>query len=377
MHRLKFWTAKENFLLIEVLSDGVNGLLISLDSENHLSFQRSWHNGSWEDIAGWLGLNRLIKNIVVAADASLAYTALVPVRLQRENFKEELGATELEHRLAQEIGRAFTGCRVDAGRALQADDLDIVLVNSRVTDFRVDGHRVLHPIGFKAHQVEAMLELILTRRPILSDVKHFLKNRSNFFFTESTRAELIALRKTEQPPFQILRLDYDGSALAILNRKEEVARRPVAWSPGQLLQIIEREWKVSPAVARALYETYAARDMGAASLKFFGKLLDEAIAPLWKEIRQVRSRIYVETPLPLPFALPIRRNALELHYPPLAAILNRSGFSIDFAEWPWQTPLLFRKLAPFLAFYYDRSDSTVNRWLRRHLNWLGSPISHV
>jgi hypothetical protein len=60
--------------------------------------------------------------------------------------------------------------------------------------------------------------------------------------------------------------------------------------------------------------------------------------------------------------------------PPVGAFLETSGFSIVSGNADVDAEVFFRTLAPFFEFYYDRSDTDINRWLRRRLHWLGSAI---
>lgn len=382
MKKLNFWSAEESFFLLEILPDErLSGIFLETNADKKLSPVKIWESVSWADLASRLDFKRFIKNIVIAADSSLTYAAIVPVRLLRESPNIPLFSTELENMLAQEVGKVFNHCRVAAGRELGVDDLDIVLANSRVGQFKLDGHHVLNPIGLRAKKVEAVLELMLTTRPLFDLIRSFLKNRQHFFFTEISRAELIALEKVQKLPLRLLRLEHPRSSAVVMKDAvvgREMQRMPIAWSTESLFAAVMREWGVSRATARAIYEAYCRRDMSPASAKFFTKIFAGELEPLFAEIQKpkLKGTIFVETPLDLPLDLPVTRGQWELAYPPLDRILERSGFSYEPTEWPFGKSLLFRKLAPFLAFYHDRSDSTVNRWLRRHLNWLGSPMTH-
>lgn len=379
--KLNFWSAEESFFLLEILPDDrLSGIFLETDADKKISPLKIWQDTSWAELARRLDFKRFIKNIIIAADSSLTYTAIIPVRLLRENPNIPIFSTELENMLAQEVGKAFSHCRMEAGRELGVDDLDIVLANSRVGQFKLDGHHVLSPIGLRAKKIEAVLELMLTTRPLFAHIKSFLKNRQSFFFTEIGRAELIALEKLEKLPLRLLRLGHPHSSAVIMKDAvvgHEIQRTRINWSTENLLVAVMREWGVTRATARAIYDAYCRRDMSPMSARFFTKIFAGELEPLFEKIQKpkMKGTLFVEAPFDLPLDLPIRRDQWELAYPPLDRILERSGFGYEPAEWPFGQSLLFRKLAPFLAFYHDRSDSTVNRWLRRHLSWLGAPAT--
>jgi hypothetical protein len=378
---LKLWSSEENFFILEILPERMNALLVGVDGEKKLMPRRSWDGTTWAELGGPFGLKRFTKNIIIAADSRLAYTAIVPVRIVRENPNVSLYATELENLLAQEVGKVFNRCRMEAGKELGLDDLDVVLAHSRVGDFRIDGHHVLNPIGLKAHRMEAVLELMLTTRSLLEDIKKFLKGRQYYFFTEIGRAELAVLSKTEKLPIRLLRLGSPSSSLLEMDEGivgNLIERQRIDWDVASLGRTIAEEWGVAEPVALELYASYLRRDMGPAAAKLFTKRLGLAVAPLFDELKtaHLRGRTFVESPLPLPLELPLKKGNAELRYPLLDPILARSGFTIEPREWPVPEHALFARLAPFFAYYHDRSDSTVNRWLRRHLNWLGAPMGH-
>jgi hypothetical protein len=376
---INFWSAEENFFILEIKPERMNAILIGLDPDKKLVPKKNWANTSWNELAGPFGLTRFTKNIVIAADSALAYTALVPVRIVREHKNSVLYATELENLLAQEVGKVFNRVRQEAGKELGLDDLDVVLAHSRVGDFRIDGHHVLNPIGLKANRIEAMLELMLTTRSLLEDIKSFLKNRQHYFFTEIGRSELTTLLKSEKSPVRLLRLSQPYSSLLTMADApvgKTIDRARLRWDVSDLLGIIREQWGVSESVALELYRAFLKGDMAPSGSKLFGKLLSKITVSMWSELQKtkVRGTVFLDAPLPLPLEMPFKKGAVTLVEPSLEPIVSRSGFLFHPSDWPIEQEHLFRRLAPFFAYYHDRSDSTVNRWLRRHLNWLGSPM---
>jgi hypothetical protein len=377
----KFWSGEEDFLLIEIGPHELNAALVAFDSEKRLRPKRIWRNTTWNALSGPVNLRRFVKHVVFAVDSSLAYTAIIPMRILRDNPSSLLFGTEFENLLAQEAGKFYNQCRLDASRELGMDDLDMVLAHSRVGSFKVDGHPVINPIGHKAQKFEAVLELSLTTREVMENARDFLKGRQNFFFIEIGRAELLALERVGRLPLKMLRLGHESSSLVTAEDAlvgHSINQIKMSWGLRSLTDAIMQEWGVDRATAAELYESYLYRDMAPRAGEFFSKVLAESMVPLFNLLAQakLKGRVYVETPIPLPFELPLKRGKLELEYPPLGRLLDQFGFHLRMVDWPLPGNRLLALLAPFLAYYHDRSDSTVNRWLRRHLNWLGSPIGH-
>lgn len=378
MKRLPIFSGEEQFFLIEILPAGVNATLVGMDEDKNLVPRRIWEAAEWSELNQRLGSQRFAKNVIVAADSSIAYTATVPIRILRENPQTTLFAVELENLLAKEVGRVFSLCRADASRILGVDDLDVVLANSRVTNLRLDGHRLVDPVGHRAAKVEASLELMLTRRELFESVKGLVRPKQQLYFTEIGRAELLVLEKLEKLPLHILRLRSPSSVLLRMEADvigHSLTRQEFIFDEGSFLAPILTEWGIAPSVGRAVYDSYIRGDMSNSGTEFFGKLIEPAVMAFLKEFdsKKIKGTVYLEHDLAFPLPLPLKKGRAELRSAPLGELLERFGFGLERSSWGQTDQVLFRKLAPFFAFYQDKSDTTLNRWLKRHLSWLGAP----
>jgi hypothetical protein len=323
-------------------------------------------------------MNRFGGTVIVAADPSLAYTTVVPVSVERES-DEPLTAVELENLLSQAVGRIFNQCRDAASRELGVDDLDTVLVMSRVLDFKVDGHRVVNPVGFRAATVEAIFDLTLTTRAVFMRVRSLIGARRSFFFTEIGRAELVSLRAVQEPPVHLVVVGIPHSTLLTLRQAAvgySIHRARLAWRSDTLRSRIADEWSVPAATAAELYTAYRRGDFSPRAARAMAAVLRPALTAFFADLaaHHARGLVYLTTPVPLPLALPFRRGSCTVSEPPLDRILAHAGFTLRQPVRGVAPDELFRKLAPFLEFYYDKSDSEINRWLRRHLHWLGASV---
>lgn len=365
-------------MILEVVPDSIHGIIASIDEKKHIRLERYLPRvtPAWMQRAA--KLERLQKNIIIAADSSLVVTSVLPVKLVRTAPQSPLTAIELENLLSQAVGRLFNQCRTEASRELKVDDLDTLLVNSQVINFKIDGHNVLNPIGFKARTVEAVLELTLTTRPVFERLKELLDASSGFFFTEIGRSILLMLDKVAKPPIQLLMLSAQGSRYFVLHRAaigHFIQRGAIAWSTTELVQAFSEEFMVSKDVARHMYERYLERDLSKTALQHAKKLVDARVQSLIAALRSSRLKgtVYGMPDLPLPFSTPHKFKNGTLTEIPLYGILEKVGLAIDRDEWPLDSAHLLRYIGPFLEYYYRRDESQINQWLKRHLNWLGAP----
>jgi len=377
---LKFFTPKENFLVLNVASSGAGALLLGVGKDKTLVARSYRSDFNWSELATWPNFKRLFKNVIIAADSSLAYTATIPVVLDRENPSDPLTSSELENLMAQAVGRVFNSCRAEAGKYLGVDDLEVILVGSRVVNFKIDGHQVLNPLDFSASRVETVLELTLTVRHILDSVKTFLKGKNSFYFTEIARAELAVLGRREKKPVSLLYLDELRSVALCAEPSpagQVFSRRKLNWHAAAIWKALAKEWGLSPETAHAVYRLHLENGLSSAGSRSLDKFLTPVRKSLLMAIDEAKpkGRIFLDSPLPLFLKFPLRRGRTLLEHIPVADTIQHFGFELDEKKWLVPQSLSFRFLAPFLEYYYDRSDTQLNRWLKRHLNWLGAPIN--
>ncbi len=358
--------SKQSFLVLRVLPapagasgpESAEGLFVNLEGGKRLVPKKFWREKDLRTLVSKIVSGRLNHKVIVAADPSLVSTATVPISSLRERPKEPLTAVELENILAQSAGKVFNQYRLEAAGKLQVDDLDMVLVGGKVSDFHLDGHRVWSPLGFEAKRVAAALELKFTSRVLFEEIKPV----KNFFFTDIARAELAVLGKIRNPPLNLVVLDPDRSYFAAPEKCREIR-----WQTVSLVRAICDAWAVSPRAAEGLYSAYLAGSVSPAVGRTMNRQLQPVVQSLLARIEELRprGRVFLDSEVQLPLSLPVRKKAFSLEKIELQEIMLKLGL---------EGTLSFRWLAPLAHFLTDKSDSEINRWLRRHLHWLGSPI---
>lgn len=375
--KFPFLKSPERHLVLEVLPDQTRGLLLRVTGEKKIVPERTWDDFSW----GRMG--KLIKKLrgtktIVSADPSRAMTITIPAELKRDpkDAAEPLGPVELENLLAQATAQVFTQCREQASRELGLDELHTIVVENRAGNFRVDGHKVLNPLGFAAKRIEAILELTLTTREVFDKWKHLFVQSEDFFFTETARAELYALRKVHDPPVNLLSLEPEKTSFFILDRAASgtaMYRGHLDWSLRSLTKRLEDVWDISPETAERIYRSYLKKEVSPHVDRFLEKTIKPSLEALVKAVGKSRLKgtVFIESQLPLPFVFPYRRGRIIFSESRVADILTKVGLSVDARDWDIPLHELTRRLAPFLEFYYNKTDSVINRWLKRRIHWLG------
>ncbi len=376
---LKFWDTKEKFLLLEVLPRRTAAYFLTVNEEHHLKVDTVKHAIGAKELATYLQMHRAKQNIIVAAHSSLVVTSILPVHIERTNRNEALTTIELENLLSKAIGQIFNQCRSSASEDLGVDDLDTILVNSQVVQFKIDSHQVLNPAGFKAKTIEAIVELTLTTRQVFERLKVLLKSHKTFFFTESGRSELASLRKIFPLPLTLVNLNTEHSMAFVMKKAavgHQVERKNLIWRSTSFAERLSEAFAIYPKVAVEMYDTYLQGTLSPHSKKYLGKLIDPDIQSLLAELKlgRFKGTIYIDCDRQLPFSFPLKTRYYTLVGPPLEALLQATGLTITESEWQVPREQILRHLAPFLEFYFRKNESHVNQWLKRHLNWLGASV---
>lgn len=378
---------REKFLVLEVTTEGVNALFLSVDEDRNLIFEKFIKNADlkkflrspWRRLTQqtWEG-NYFFKShrkVIVSADPKLATTMPIPLDLVRERarWKDELTLSELENLIAQAMAKIFTQCRNEAAKRLGIDDIHTILVGAKTDRFRVDGHAVMNPIGFTGHKLSLLLELTFTARDMFESLKQFFNSPDDFFFVESPQAWLLSVARSRGLPLNLI----DEQNLFVFeeaNGEHPVLyREAMPWSFNAIFGEIALGLGVDIPTAKNLYHFYRDGELSPTAAKNFKKILQPAVDALLDEIEHAKMHgfIYFDTEHPLPFDVPYTHKGVTFEEIPIKEVLGELDLVADAESWQPIAPHdAFRNLAPFLEAYFAKNTSEINQKLRRRLHWL-------
>ena len=355
---------------------GTRGITLRLDKERRFHVGREYRRFGPPGLADRLRRGKFLPPVVLAASPELATTALVPVRFDRENAKDILGAVEFENVLGQTVTRVFNDERSKASACLGVDDLDTILVGVRARNFEVDGKPVIDPLGLPGKKITAILELTFAVRTLFEQWRNFFNADHGFFFTTETYALATVLERTGTHPAVILSVGEEGSHCVYLGALRGVpflSGGPIAWSEQSLRRAVSERWRVGDAATADILGKYAAHTVSSHVRQDLDVALRKAFQDLSRELagHRVRGNVYVDSRSPLPVPLPYKAGAVTLLPFRIDQVTEPLGFELVSSR--LREEKFFDYLAPFLEFYYDTSNSRVNHWLRRRVHWF-TPI---
>ncbi len=392
MNVVASFRAREKFLVLEIATDGANGLFFHLDEDHAIVIEkyvrgidlakflaRPWRRATQQ---AWEGeyLFKDHRRVIAVAGPAMATTVPVPVTLVREPADVKLPITvpELENLIAQEMAKIFTACRTEAAARLDVHELDAVLVGEKAGAFTVDGKAVTDPAGQTGKKIGLFIELTFTTRALFETLTPFFNAPDDFYFAESPQARLLALARVRPLPLAlvappavfVLEAAHGKDAYPVLYRE------PFAWNVDALLAPLREMFGVSEAVARELYATFLSGGCSAHAARIITRAIEPAVAALFAEAshRHLAGHVSFDAPYGIPISEAHRHGGVVFEEIPFDEVLDHAGFRgvKGAAAQGIEQHTLSHYVFPFVEAYFDKSNTEINRKLRRRLHWLAS-----
>lgn len=101
--------------------------------------------------------------LIILFDRNEAVIMQTGLSMQRADWSAEITMPELDNAIRHGVWQVFQQERSGAGKLLHAADLKLRLSDVDVVALRLDGHRVVNPIGFRAQTIDVVLRQTFVR----------------------------------------------------------------------------------------------------------------------------------------------------------------------------------------------------------------------
>lgn len=383
---------RERFLVLEILNRFIRVSSVKADfSRKRLEVLKTVgrdHQYESQDLILELlksllrGFGKLDRyRIIVCLDPALATTIYSTVVLVRDKPKEPIDESDLNNRIAQGIWRLFDRERAPAAVKMKSRDLDVLLTDVKVRGIKLDGHKVVNPIGFKAKTVELKFTQTFNPRALVVGLKKLLPPENLALLAESGVMAADILAKTGRADnFLLLELLREKSNLFFSDGSTIAHLNTLNWGKQNFLSALSDAFLVSQGSAEKIFELYLLRQASPFFLKKVEKMFleqfDELIGCLEKPASRYRPAfIYLLSLFDLPefifgagFRLASGDRAKFI--PVTSAVIDAElGFSIK-SKKALARESLFSPLSSILSFYFSPHDDKMNAIARRHARWL-------
>lgn len=319
--------------------------------------------------------------IVLSFDPSLATTVHSAVVLMRDKHNQPIDEPDLNNRIAQGIWRLFDRERGRAAAKMAVHDLDVFLTDVKVKYIKLDGHKVVNPLGFRAKTLEIQFAHTFNPRAILPMVKKILPEKHLVFFTEGGAAAANILSKASNiDNFLLADIQRDRTYVFLASGATVSSLETFSWGKELLLQSIADYFAVGRGVAFKIFDVYMRREASPAMIKKLEKLLETEFSGFMEKLTPLTAKydsgaVYLAADFELPefaFGNDVRRSlgqrlkVLPVHHD---LICQKLGFEIR-VQGRLGNQNLFSPIACLLDFYFSPHDDRINRIARRHASWL-------
>lgn len=392
----------ERFLVIEIGDDSLSLSKISV----HWQDKKIKILNKWVDGVGWVNdtarafsfLQKTLKRIpqlaahkiILILEPRLATTVHVPAKIIRDEGRKVIDEADMDNLISQAVWQVFDRYRAWSADKMSLDDLDVLLVDVKIRNLRIDNHRVLNPLGFPAKTAEVFLSQTFAPRDFFEMIRVLLPQNHFAFIAEAgvIGAEVLA-RLAPQKSKGIAFVDFTALrsdvyvALSGENCIEKIIYAD-SFDLGRrdLYANFGKNFLVHAPIAELMMRRYVQGEVSTALAKKVERLVRQewslfcdGLASIVADSRDLKSvnniQVFLHAPERLPelfYAEPIRLRdgrKLELLTVALRDIAAQLGFQIYS---PHHQCAFFTTAAIFDLYNY--TDGWLNKVANRRLRWL-------
>ncbi|MBU4348014.1 hypothetical protein KJ671_00715 [Patescibacteria group bacterium] len=278
----KFTGKKPDFLVIEIINHYIQVTLLKADfsNKNILICKNITKDIKKLDVPYLLKevkniLRKIPKksdfNVILNLDSSLASTVYSSVSLIRSKPKELIDEADLDNLISQVIWKFFDKHRSKVSKKMGIEEIDVLLGDVRIRGIKVDGHKVVNPLGFKAKSVEIYLSETFTIRDFIKGIREIMPLNKIVFVSEAGTILSHTLFDSieENNPLFLVNLFPNQTSIfkASVGHLHHIDN--FNWGGNALVEKLRNNFKLDNAVAKTVIETYNRND---GSPRFIKKL---------------------------------------------------------------------------------------------------------
>lgn len=387
-----FFGKSDNYAVIEVLNNSVRISLLRFYTDkkrieflnNSVRFFNGFDRGEILKIIKLMAgkaakLSNL--NIILTLDSQLATTIYSTISLIRTRPKELIDEADLDNLISQSIWRFFDRERLKAAQKMGVGDIDVLLGDVRVKEIKVDGHKVVNAIGFKAKSLDVSLSQTFVPRDFIKGIYDIFSPSKISFITEAgvSLSHFIRNSGAEKRPFLLVNLFYSGSVV-FRDLDERISYiSGLDWGELNLLSWLGESLLIEEDTAKGVLDSYLKNNTSQSFLKKIENILTSELISLIQKIDKLNpggsGAVYLNPYFNLPplifspYFRPRLNGGLKLVSPAVESIVKDLGFELEFNKLS-DIKNSATVLAAFLEFILLPNNERLNHIVNRRVRWL-------
>ena len=279
----------EHYLVLEILNHYVQITFLKVDHKRKkITVEKNWLQPVAEFSPANIlkEANLLLKKIrqprnfkiIVGLDPNFATTIYSSVSLIRPNSKSLIDEADLDNLISQAIWRFFDRHRLKAAQKMGVADVDVILSDVRIRGIKIDGHKVVNPIGFKAKAIEIFFSQTMLVRDLLRGFKDILPKEKVVLITEvGTSISHVLYRILEKDRFFIANLFPNQTSVYFASANRLTHWDDFEWGENDLSHLLSRHFRLDHPTAKMVLGSYIENNASQNFLRRFENILNKEL----------------------------------------------------------------------------------------------------
>lgn len=297
---------------------------------------------------------------IVATPASCSLTVYTRVATERDHPREEITESELSNVVSQAIWKVFDKERSPASYRLGVSEIDVLLIDARIVSARVDGSKVLNPIGFPAKKIEVGVSETFASRETFQKIKEDLpRNGEIIFISEPTAAKVhLYQEENRNKAFILANIQREKTYIYAVRENGDIfSAGDFDWGMDNLLQALHDDLLIPKDAVSRVLNRYLKADASADFIKKFKFIFNKHLSIFAKGVSAASHNAKIVRP-----TIFIMCDMIDASAKPFR--LSGSGAKFLFLDRESPAEILKREFIQF------SSNKNFNRFAKQRIKWL-------
>ncbi len=318
--------------------------------------------------------------IILSLDSRLATTIYSSTPLVRQKPNEVIDEPDIDNLVSQAIWRFFDRQREKIAKKMGIEDTDVLLSDVRIRGIKIDGHKVINPIGFKAKSVEFYFSQTFVVRDLIRGLREILPMDQVALVAETGTVLAHAALKILAPEHLFLANLFPGQTVIYTASPGKLRYLDrYGWGQNNLISHLKNNLMLGPEITQTVIGLYNNNKASPLFLRRLENILIKELQFFFHGLESVVDRDQTKVYLNPYFDLPAvtfsqrcqARLGRALKICPLSADLlsEKFGFEIKFNK-SAKVKNLLTVLAALSELSSLSQDEKLGHLVKRRVRWL-------
>ncbi|MBI2514719.1 hypothetical protein HYV91_00805 [Candidatus Wolfebacteria bacterium] len=374
---------KEKFLILDFRDDGLELYLLRFDSLTKRVDAKKLKAVGQSPLEAIPKIKKFLLNIfsfqfpppkvIISFSPDFALTYYEHVVLNRDRPNELMTEADLDNLISQALWKIFDEKRRQSAKQLVLSDLDILLADTKITDFRIDGRRVLDPLRHSGREASIGISQTFVNRTIFKKIVSVLPRRVKLLLVVdggAATSRLLSSRFSQSRDFIFADVLDARTNLYSVSQSSGLKigfHDYFPWGEKNFFEGVARDLKIPVDLIQSLVKKISEGKVSLTLGRQLKKIISEELAMLIHGLERAKETLKVNS-LYLVFR-PLR--GIDF-FPKMVRLVEADRLMEDLG-FVFSSDLKnssISSIASFLEFYFLREGDILNHIAKRRMRWL-------